>query len=248
MNMVILPTRSTLIFSSQNAVKSVVSVFWYIALLIIKPSDPKYMQCMLLLKMWWACHSCGSTAQAQQLILGTRSWGAKAAVILSEQAILSLSGVAGESSLNQPSCPASFLAEYTASLRANITEAPKKKGGSPTALEEWTWESRWSLRAVFAGNRCETLPSWLSKAFRDHQTGSLQVDSNGGSTEVIRVLFPSASEWQYVLKRLDDRKPYLRSAMAGSIPQKGHSEVDGDVVGSWNLVSSCKAAIPQLTS
>ena len=36
--------------------------------------------------------------------------------------------------------------------------------------------------------------------------------------------------------------------MAGSIPQKGHSEVDGDVVGSWNLVSSCKAAVPQLTS
>ena len=48
---------------------------------------------------------------AQQLILQTRSAGAKAAVMLSAQAMRSRSGVAGESNWNQPLMPASLRAE-----------------------------------------------------------------------------------------------------------------------------------------
>ena len=52
---------------------------------------------------------------AQQLILGRKAGGAKGAVRWSAHAMRRRSGVAGESSSNQPLCPASSLAEYTAS-------------------------------------------------------------------------------------------------------------------------------------
>lgn len=46
------------------------------------------------------------------------------------------SGVAGLSRGNQPPKPASALADAMASLMAKNTDEARKKGGSPTALEE----------------------------------------------------------------------------------------------------------------
>ena len=54
----------------------------------------------------------------------------------SAQAIRIRSGVAGLSRGNQPVCPDSALAAIMASLMAKKTAEARKKGGSPTALDE----------------------------------------------------------------------------------------------------------------
>lgn len=71
------------------------------------------------------------------LILGRKSKPANSLAKSSMQAILILSGVAGLSSGNQSWQPSSARAEMMASLMAKSTTEAKKKGGSPTALEEW---------------------------------------------------------------------------------------------------------------
>lgn len=55
----------------------------------------------------------------------------------STQAIRIRSGVAGLSRGNQSLRPASALAAMIASLIAKNTAEARKKGGSPTALDEW---------------------------------------------------------------------------------------------------------------
>lgn len=55
----------------------------------------------------------------------------------SMQAIRIRSGVAGLSNGNQSSRPTSARAAMMASLMAKNTAEARKKGGSPTALDEW---------------------------------------------------------------------------------------------------------------
>lgn len=55
----------------------------------------------------------------------------------STQAIRIRSGVAGLSRRNQSVRPTSALAAMMASLIAKNTAEARKKGGSPTAFEEW---------------------------------------------------------------------------------------------------------------
>lgn len=94
---------------------------------------------------------CNPLTSPQQLILTLMLTPPNGSVRWSAHAMRSLSGVAGESIWNQPSMPASFLAAYTASFKAKNTEAPRKNGGSPIALDEYTIGRRWlgeSLRRV----------------------------------------------------------------------------------------------------
>lgn len=95
----------------------------------------------------------------------------KGSVRWSAHAMRSLSGVAGESIWNQPSMPASFLASYTASFRAKNTEAPRKNGGSPIALDEYTMGRRWlgeSLRRVTQKFRGMSLADGILYVPADH--------------------------------------------------------------------------------
>ena len=81
------------------------------------------------LKNWLKAH--------QTLSLGWKSDFKIEEVISSKQAILILSGVAGLSRGNQSLHPISALAALMASLIAKNTQDARKKGGSPTALDEW---------------------------------------------------------------------------------------------------------------
>lgn len=81
-------------------------------------------------------------ANETTLVDQTLSFGRKSELIngvmnSSKQAIRMRSGVAGLSRANQSLQPTSALAAIMASLMAKKTAEARKKGGSPTALDEW---------------------------------------------------------------------------------------------------------------
>ena len=73
----------------------------------------------------------------QTLSFGWKSELIKGVMNSSKQAIRMRSGVAGLSRGNQSLEPTSDLATIMASLMAKKTAEARKKGGSPTALDEW---------------------------------------------------------------------------------------------------------------